>query len=347
MAAPTHPPGSSRALRRGALPAKLPRGFGPRRSFCEDLSMSIYQLFASAGPSGFGYGSTAEQVTAELSLQGKTILVTGCNSGLGLETMRVLALRGARVAGTARTREKAQAACNSVAGETLPFACELSEPTSVYACIAAVKAAECKLDAIICNAGVMALPKLEKAYGYEQQFFTNHVGHFILVTGLLDRLTESGRVVMLYQRFARARPEGRHRVRQPRWLQRYDGWKNYAQSKFANVLFAKELARRFDGTKKTANAVHPGVIATNLGRHMNPMVWGVYSAVGPLFLKTVHQGAATQVYVATSPALDGVSGEYFADCNVAKARRDTNDAALAKKLWEVSEKIVADLPETS
>ena len=306
--------------------------------------MSIYQLFASKGPSGFGYGSTAEQVTAGLSLQGRTILVTGCNSGLGLETMRVLALRGARVAGTARTREKAEAACKSVKGETLPFACELSDPASVNACIAAVKTAGLKLDAIICNAGVMALPKLEKAYGYEQQFFTNHIGHFILVTGLLDQLTESGRVVMLSSDLHARAPKGGIEFDNLDGSKGYDSWKNYAQSKFANVLFAKELARRFKGTKRTANAVHPGVIATNLGRHMNAIVWSLYSALAPLFLKTVPQGAATEVYVATSPALDGVSGEYFADCNVAKARRDTSDATLAQRLWEVSGKIVSELP---
>jgi WW domain-containing oxidoreductase len=307
--------------------------------------MSIYQWFASKGPSGFGYGSTAEEVTAGLSLRGQTILVTGCNSGLGLEAMRVLALRGARVAGTARTRAKAEAAGKSVEGETVPFACELSDPVSVDACVAAVKAAGWKLDAIICNAGIMALPKLEKAYGCEEQFFTNHIGHFILVTGLLDQLTESGRVVMLSSDLHKRAPKGGIEFDNLDGSQGYDGWKNYAQSKFANVLFAKELARRFQGTKRTANAVHPGVIATNLGRHMNPLVWRVYSAVGPLFLKTVPQGAATEVYVAASPALAGVSGQYFADCNVAQARRDTNDAALAKKLWEVSEKIVADLPK--
>ena len=306
--------------------------------------MSIYQLFASKGPSGFGYGSTAEQVTAGLSLQGRTILVTGCNSGLGLETMRVLALRGARVAGTARTREKAETACKSVKGDTLPFACELSDPASVNACIAAVKTAGLKLDAIICNAGIMALPKLEKAYGYEQQFFTNHVGHFILVTGLLDQLTGSGRVVIVSSDLHARAPKGGIEFDNLDGSKGYDGWKNYAQSKFANVLFAKELARRFKGTKRTANAVHPGVIATNLGRHMNPIVWSLYSALAPLFLKTVPQGAATEVYVATSPALDGVSGEYFADCNVAKARRDTSDATLAQRLWEVSGKIVSELP---
>src|ERR1700686_3850999 len=119
--------------------------------------MSIYERFKSKGPSGFGYGSTAEEVTAGLSLVGKTMLVTGCNSGLGLETMRVLALRGARVIGTARTTEKARVACASVTGETVPLACELSDPASVRGCVASVVAAGIRLDAMICNAGIMGL----------------------------------------------------------------------------------------------------------------------------------------------------------------------------------------------
>src|SRR5579871_6268678 len=101
--------------------------------------MSLYQLFKPKGPSGFGYGSTAGEVTAGMSLAGRTMLVTGCNSGLGLETLRVLALRGARVVGTARTLEKAKVALASLPGQTVPLACELSEPASVEACVAAVK----------------------------------------------------------------------------------------------------------------------------------------------------------------------------------------------------------------
>ncbi|MET0591471.1 MAG: SDR family oxidoreductase [Polyangiaceae bacterium] len=305
--------------------------------------MSIYGWFAKNGPSGFGYNSTAEQVTEGLSLRGKTYLVTGCNSGLGLETMRVLALRGGRVAGTARTQDKAAAACRSVGGDTVPLACELSDPASIRACIAAAKDAGLRFDAIIANAGIMALPKLETSHGYEQQFFTNHVGHFLLVTGLLDRLTETGRVVVLSSALHRRAPEegiAFDNLDGSKW---YDGWKSYGHSKFANVLFAKELARRLRGTKKTANVVHPGVIATNLGRHANPIVWTVYSALAPLLLKTIPQGAATQVYVATNPALENVSGEYFADSNLAKARADTDDVALAQKLWSASEKIASEL----
>jgi WW domain-containing oxidoreductase len=303
--------------------------------------MSIYGWFAAKGESGFGYDSTAEEVTEGLSLDGKTILVTGCNSGLGLEAMRVLAMRGARVVGTARTLEKARDACGSVKGETVPMACELSEPASVRACVAEVKKQGLRLDAVIANAGIMALPKLETAHGYELQFFTNHIGHFILVTGLLDQLTDSGRVVMLSSAAHTRAPKEGIQFDNLDGSKGYSPWASYGQSKLANLLFAMELSRRFAGTKRTANAVHPGVIQTNLGRHMNPVARFVFGAVGPLFLKNVHQGAATEVFVATSPKLEGVSGKYFADCNVAKARRDAYDPELAKKLWDKSEEIVS------
>ena len=112
----------------------------------------------------------------------------------------------------------------------------------------------------------------------------------------------------------------------------------------ANLLFAKELSRRFAGTSKTANAVHPGVIATNLGRDMNPVArWGM-KAVVPIACKSIAQGAATQVFVATHPSQTTTTGQYFADCNVATPRADANDEALAARLWDVSEKIVAELP---
>ena len=309
--------------------------------------MSLYQHFKAKGPSGFGYGSTAEQVTEGLSLAGRSVLVTGCNSGLGQEAMRVLALRGARVVGTARTLEKAKAACDAVKGATVPLACELSDPASVRGCVEAVKREGIKLDALICNAGIMALPKLEKAYGYELQFFTNHIGHFILVTGLLEQLTEEGRVVMLSSGAHNQAPMEGIQFDNLSGDRGYKDWTQYGQSKFANLLFAKELARRFQGTRRTANAVHPGVIQTNLGRHMNPLARFAFGTFGPLVLKSVPQGAATEVYVAVSPAAAGVSGQYFADCNVARSRPDADDAALAKRLWEVSEKIVAGLPATS
>jgi WW domain-containing oxidoreductase len=307
----------------------------------KESSVSLYQLFLSNGPSGFGYGSTADEVTESLSLAGKTMLVTGCNSGLGRETLRVLALRGARVLGTARTMEKAREACQAVGGQAVPLACDLSEPVSVRACAAAVANEGIVLDAILCNAGIMALPKLSRAYGYELQFFTNHIGHFILVTGLLERLSETGRVVMLSSSAHRMAPKGGVELDNLDGGRGYTGWRAYAQSKFANILFAKELARRFAGTERTANAVHPGVILTGISRHLNPVVRALQGAIVPLFFKTVPQGAATQVYVATHPALAGVSGKYFADCNETSPRPDAEDAAKARELWDVSENIAA------
>lgn len=306
--------------------------------------MSLYAMLQKNGPSGFGYGSTAKQVTQGLSLTGKTYLVTGCNSGLGEEALRVLTLRGGRVVGTARTVEKAKAACDAAKGDTIPLACELSDPKSVRACVEEVKRQGLKLDAIICNAGIMALPKLEQAFGYELQFFTNHIGHFILVTGLLEQLTDTGRVVMVSSEAHRRAPKEGIQFDNLSGARGYGAWASYGQSKLANLLFAKELARRFAGTQKTANALHPGVIRTNLGRHMNAAAWFLFGIVGPLALKSVAEGAATEVFVATHPSVATVSGQYFADCNVGRARRDAEDPELARKLWEVSEKIVAELP---
>jgi NAD(P)-dependent dehydrogenase (short-subunit alcohol dehydrogenase family) len=308
--------------------------------------MSLYSLLSPRGPTGFGYGSTAEKVTAGLSLSDKTILITGCNSGLGFEAMRVLALRGAHIIGAARTVEKAKAACALVAGETSGVACELSDPTSVRDCIRSVSG-ELKdgLDAIICNAGIMALPKLAQAYGYELQFFTNHIGHFILVNGLLSSLTEKGRVVVLSSSAHRMAPPGGIQFDNLSGEKGYKPWTAYGQSKFANLLFAKELARRLLGSGRTANAVHPGVIHTNLGRNIGaPAAQAIfYGVADALALKTIGQGAATACYVAVHPAAAKISGEYFADCNIQKPRADANDAGLAQRLWEVSESVVADV----
>jgi len=305
--------------------------------------MSLYGLFAPRGASGFGYASTAADVTEGLSLVGQNVLITGCNSGIGQEAMRVVALRGARVVGTARTLEKAERACAAVAGATTPLACELADPESVDGCIDAVKRAGIRLDAIVCNAGVMAVPELQRAHGYELQFFTNHIGHFMLVTGLLGELTPRARVVVLSSAAHRQAPKEGIQFDNLDGSKGYRPWTAYGQSKFANLLFAKELARRFGGSERTANAVHPGVIRTNLQRHMNPLMTAVFGAFGPLALKSVAEGAATEVYVATRPELAGVSGKYFADCNVAEPRPDAEDPALARRLWDTSEEIVAKL----
>ncbi len=305
--------------------------------------MSLFALFKSAGPTGFAYGSTAEQVTQGLSLAGQTILVTGCNSGIGQEACRVLALRGALVLGTARTKEKAAAACATFPGKAIGYACELSDPSSVRGCVAAIKADGHRLDAIICNAGIMMLPKLEKAYGYELQFFTNHIGHFMLVTGLLDQLKDESRVVMLSSEGHRQAPVGGIEFDNLSGDKGYKPLVAYGQSKMANLLFAKELQRRFAGTRRTAYAVHPGVVATNLARNMGPVFSRVLGGLGPLFLKSVGEGAATEVFAAVSAKALPLAGSYLSDSNVETPRADAENAALATRLWAKSEEIVQEL----
>lgn len=304
--------------------------------------MSLLSAFKGKGPSGFGYGSTAKQVTEGIDLHGKTILVTGCNSGLGLETIRVLSERGAHVIAAARSVAKAEEGCKGLSAFT-PVACELSEPDSVRASIKTIAALGKSIDVIICNAGIMALPKLEQKCGYELQFFTNHIGHFLLVTGLLDKLSDHGRVVIVSSDAHRRAPPAGIEFDNLSGERDYTAWGNYGQSKLANILFARELARKFTGTSKTANSLHPGVIATNLGRHMNPVANAAFAIAKPLVLKSIPEGAATQCYIATHPSLAKVSGEYFADCNVAKSSAHGQNDEMAKKLWSVSEEIVAKL----
>ncbi len=304
--------------------------------------MSLVSMLKGKGPSGFGYGSTAEDVTQGLDLSGRTILVTGINSGIGFETLRVLALRGARVIAAARTEQKARAAAAEVVGSALPVACELTDPASIVACADMLKAEDVRLDAVICNAGIMALPKLEQAYGYELQFFNNHVGHFILVTQLLDRLTEDARVVIVSSAAHGSAPKAGIEFANLSGARGYRPSRAYGQSKLANLLFAKELARRFDATARTANAVHPGVINTNLGRSLPRIAQTGLAIVSPLALKSVAQGAATQCYVATQPD-PAASGEYFVDCNIARSSALSRDPDLARRLWDESERIAREV----
>jgi WW domain-containing oxidoreductase len=305
--------------------------------------MSLYSMLAGKGPSGFGYGSTAEDVTAGLDLTGRRILVTGSTSGIGAESVRVLALRGATVLATARTVEKAKEGLAGLGGNVVPLALELSEPASVRACVATVQAMGQPLDAILCNAGIMALPTLQQKLGYELQFFTNHIGHFLLVTGLLGQLTPTGRVVMVSSGAHTRAPAAGIELDNLSGERGYSPWAAYGQSKISNLLFARELARRFGTSGRIAHALHPGVIATNLTRHMNPAIGLVWALANPLFMKSIPQGAATQCWAAVHPDAAKINGEYLSDCNVGTSSAKGQDMALAAALWEKSEAIVAGL----
>ena len=308
--------------------------------------MSLAGVLKGRGPNGFGYQTTAMQVTEGVDLHGRTILVTGCASGLGLETIRALGARGARVLAVARSLEKARQAFAGLQGDFLPVACDLAEPSSVRACVAAVKNAA-PLDALVCNAGIMAPPTLRQSHGYELQFFTNHVGHFMLVTGLLDRLTSTGRVVVVASNAHRRASHGIE-FDNLAGQRDYSPMRMYGQSKLANVLFTRELARRLGNpgsvSGRTANCLHPGVIATNLMRGIPVAGRLALKLATPLVLKTPEQGAATQCYLATHPGVAAVTGQYFRDCNPAQPWPTGRDDAAAARLWQTSEEIVARLP---
>ena len=303
----------------------------------------VSKLRGRRGASGFGYASTAEEVTAGLDLRGTKILITGVSSGLGAESARVLALRGATILGAARTLDKATQACRTLGPSAIPLACELSEPASVRACVADVKARGVRLDVILCNAGIMALPERTLHHGQELQFLTNHLGHFGLVTGLLDQLSERGRVVMLSSAAHELTPPTGIQFEDLTLTRNYRPWVAYGQSKLANILFARALARRLAPTQRTANAVHPGVIATELSRHMGAWTQAAAGLASGLFFKSPGEGAATQCYVAVHPSASGISGEYFMNCNIARPSRFGRDDALAERLWAVSERILSEL----
>jgi len=305
--------------------------------------MSIAAAILPKGRNGFGYASSAEQVTEGLDLHGKTYVLTGCNSGLGFETLRVLGLRGAHVIAAARSLKKAENALVKSGSDGTPVVCELSEPESVRACVQSIKDMGRPVDAILCNAGIMALPDLQLAHGYELQFLTNHIGHFILVTGLLEQLRDDGRVVMTSSVAYKQAPKNGIDFDNLKGEKKYKPWQAYGRAKLANLLFACELSKKFKGSQRSAFSLHPGVIMTGLERHLSPMMRLAMTIAKPLFFKNVAQGAATQTYLATQPGLQQYSGQYFADCNPATATPQVGDEALARELWRVSEQIVATL----
>lgn len=294
--------------------------------------------------SPFNSDSTAEDVTAGIDLSGMTIAITGVNSGLGYETMRVLSLRGAHIIGIARTQEKADKACATIDGETTPMFLDLANWESVVRCAERIRAMNIPLDGLITNAGIMALQDLELVNGVEKQFAVNHLGHFILINQLLKPVLASpqGRFTLLSSRAHRRADKGIE-FDNLDGSKHYEPWNAYGVSKLANALCARELAARISHTEATSNSVHPGVIATGLLKHLS--VWEQWGAkyFGWAFLKTIPEGAATSCYVATSPELVDVRGFYFADCNVEKdVSPYMQDDAMAAKLWEVSEELTRD-----
>jgi NAD(P)-dependent dehydrogenase (short-subunit alcohol dehydrogenase family) len=308
----------------------------------------------------FGAESTTDAVLAGIDLAGKRVLVTGVSAGLGVETARALAAHGAEVVGAARDPAKARAATAAVPGRFDLVELDLASLASVRACADALIADGRPFDIVIANAGVMACPRGRTADGFETQFGTNHLGHFVLVNRIAPLLREGGRLVNLSSaghRFADVDLDDPHFERTA-----YDEWVAYGRSKTANVLFAVEFDRRHRIRGVRATAVHPGGIQTELSRHMAPeataqMIATINAAqqaqgLPPFRYKTIPQGAATSVWAAVVAPADAVGGRYCEDCHVAAIQEGDGlrggvrpyalDPERASALWAKSEDLVGE-----
>lgn len=315
----------------------------------------------------FGAKSTTDEVLGDLDLSGKRILVTGASAGLGVETARALAARGAHVVGAARDLAKAERATQVVRDQAANggglelVELDLANLSSVRACADALLAKGEAFDVIIANAGVMATPLGRTADGFETQFGTNHLGHFVLVNRLAPLLKAGSRVVALSSaghRFSDVNLED------PNFeTSDYTPFGAYGRSKTANALFAVEFDRRHRDRGVRATAVHPGGIHTELGRHMTPettaqMIEDINAAnrnggAAPFEFKSIPQGAATSVWAAVVAPAEVVGGRYCEDCHVAQTVEGTAlsrggvrpyaaDPDNAKALWAKSEELVGE-----
>jgi len=280
----------------------------------------------------FGRRSTADQVLAGVDLTGRHIIVTGCNSGLGLETLNAFAANGAAVIGMARTIEAASRACAQASPACIPVGCDLSDFDSVSTALDTIRGLSVPLDAIVANAAAANLPSLQTRYGIEKQFLTNHIGHFMLVNGIADLLRDgSARIVMVSSEASVGRT-GRDGIMFDNLDggQFYDPSIFYAQSKLANALYAKELSRRLAARGIAANSADPGAARTRIRK-------GFFTR---LFAKTAAQAAATQALLAASPEVSGITGECWSNCNIVAGNALLRDTVLARRLWDVSQEIL-------
>jgi NAD(P)-dependent dehydrogenase (short-subunit alcohol dehydrogenase family) len=319
----------------------------------------------------FGAESTTEDVLQGVNLKGKRILVTGVSAGLGVETARSLVAHGAHVVGAARDLKKAEGATAQVRKDAAANGGSFELIEVDLASLKSVRAAADELlekgeffDVVIANAGVMATPFGKTVDGFETQFGTNHLGHFVLVNRIAPLIREGGRLVNLSSsghRFSNVNLDDPNFERTE-----YDPWAAYGRSKTANVLFAVEFDKRHRGRGVRAVAVHPGGIDTELGRHIDRAeilkrieeINRQHAAEGkePFKIKTVSQGSATSVWAGVVADADEVGGKYCENCQVGKmlpesaavtmvsegVRPYALDAKSAEALWKKSEEMVGE-----
>ena len=312
--------------------------------------------------SGFGAKTAAAEVMAGIDLAGRTAVVTGGYSGIGLETTRALAAAGAEIVVPARREATAKEALAGVDGNVKVRPMDLGDLVSIENFAADLAGDHEKIDLLINNAGIMACPETRIGDNWEAQFATNHIGHFVLANELTPYLKNAGsaRVVCLSSTGHRLSPirwDDPHFIKEP-----YDKWVAYGQSKTANALFARELNRRLAGDGVKAFSVHPGGIVTPLQRHLETgemiaLGWldesgKDLSAAAKAMFKSPEQGCSTTLWCATSPRLDAHGGQYCEDCDIARAADENSppyfhvrawacDDEAATRLWTLTEDMLA------
>jgi NAD(P)-dependent dehydrogenase (short-subunit alcohol dehydrogenase family) len=283
--------------------------------------------------------SSAEQ---HQSLLGKVCLVTGATAGIGLVTARELARLGSRVIGVGRSEERCSEAARQIRDETGASSVEyeiadLSSQAEIRRLAQEVKDSTARLDVLVNNAGGIYLKREETGDGVEMTFAVNHLAYFLLTYLLLD-LIKSSAPARIVSVASDAHRGARIDFGDLQGKAKYSAWRAYQQSKLANILFIRELARRLAGTHVTANALHPGFVRTQIFRGGGATSWLV-RRLADLFAITPERGAQTSIYLATSPEVNGVSGQYFARQKPAVSSPESQDDEAARRLWEVSEEL--------
>ncbi|XP_028563122.2 dehydrogenase/reductase SDR family member 13 isoform X1 [Podarcis muralis] len=280
----------------------------------------------------------------ETSLRGKTVLITGGNTGIGKATALDLARRGARVILACRDRGRGESAVYDIRRESgnndvLFMSLDLASFKSVRAFAAAFLSSEPRLDILINNAGVGSGSRSED--GFNLVFQVNHLSHFLLTHLLLERMKQCApsRVVVVASKAHQTGKIDFQNIHKP-VEGHLAGFQSYCNSKLANILYTRELANRLEGTNVTCYAVHPGLVNTELFRHISVWLKPLFLPICRLFFRDTTNGAQTSIYCATEEGIEKYSGRYFADCRLHDPKPHARDDAVAKKLWEVSERMV-------
>ena len=273
-------------------------------------------------------------------LQNKTAIVTGANSGMGMATVRALSDMGAKVIMLCRSEKRGTEALEKLSSEKYRdlelILCDLGNYDSIRAFANIVRRGYDHIDILVNNAGFISLDRQETGEGLERQFGINHIGHFLLTMSLLDLMGEGGRIVNVA---SGAHKTGKIHFDDINLTKGFNVIKAYSQSKLANVLFTRELARRVKDRGIMVNCCHPGAVATNIGIDRDTGFGKTVTRLLKPFFQTPEQGARTAIFLVSDDSVSDVTGEYFYKCRIAKSSKRSKDMELAKKLFEFSEEL--------